>query len=103
MVLTRRQHEILFAADHEHDRGFLALHEFLDDDFIARAPEDLRFHHIAQSRFSLGVIHRNDDTLPCRQTRGFNNNGERLLTDVGQRWFQGSEGLSGRGGNLMAK
>ena len=101
MVLARRKHQVLFAADHEHDRSLFALHELLDDDLVARRAEDLGLHHVAQRGLGLGLGGRDDDALPCRQARGLDDDRDRLLTHVCQSRSQGAESLGSGGRHLV--
>ena len=102
MVLARREHEVFVAADHEHDRRLFALHEFLDDDFVPGRTEDLGLHHVAQRGLGFGVRGRDDDALPRRQAGGLDDDGDGLLAHVIQGGREGTEGLRGGGGHLMA-
>ena len=102
MVLARREHEVFVATHHEHDRRLFTLHEFFDDDLVARRAKDLRLHHVAQRGFSFGVRGRDDDALPCRETRSLDDDRDGLLAHVIEGGRERAESLRSGGGHLVA-
>ncbi len=95
VVLRGADRQDVCAVTQHEQRCFLALHEFLDHHFRARAAKGPAKHIVHRCQ-RFGLAHRDNHTLACGQPVGLDHNRRTLRLDIGACRFRiGKVGISG--------
>ena len=100
MILRRGERDGGLAVAQREEGSFLAVEEFLDDDFAAGLAQGAAEHHVDR-RFRLGHIRRHDDTLAGGKPVGFDHDRRAAAADIGLGRRRRAEAFIGRGGNAV--